>query len=115
MTSVTVERARWGIARITVSGHAGYADAGEDIVCAGVSALIITCANALQRVAGVEPVIRSDDQNAVMSVAIAQELPDGQRHDAQIILETTAQGLEDISSSYPDHLTCTTTDWRASQ
>lgn len=28
--------------RITVSGHAGYAEAGKDIVCAGVTALIQT-------------------------------------------------------------------------
>ena len=26
--------------RITVSGHAGYAEAGKDIVCAGVTALV---------------------------------------------------------------------------
>lgn len=26
--------------RITVSGHAGYAEVGKDIVCAGVSALV---------------------------------------------------------------------------
>ena len=28
--------------RITVSGHAGFAEAGKDIVCAGVTALIQT-------------------------------------------------------------------------
>lgn len=28
--------------RITVSGHAGYAEAGKDIVCAGVTALTIS-------------------------------------------------------------------------
>ena len=28
--------------RITVSGHAGFAEAGKDIVCAGVTALLQT-------------------------------------------------------------------------
>ena len=28
--------------RITVSGHAGFAEAGKDIVCAGVTALVQT-------------------------------------------------------------------------
>lgn len=28
--------------RITVSGHAGYAEAGKDIVCAGVTALTMS-------------------------------------------------------------------------
>ena len=30
-------------------GHAGYAAAGKDIVCAAVSALTTTCVNALER------------------------------------------------------------------
>ena len=34
MIEVTVRKDR-----ITVSGHAGYAEAGKDIVCAGVTAL----------------------------------------------------------------------------
>ena len=31
------------------SGHAGYADKGKDIVCAGVSALVINCANSIEK------------------------------------------------------------------
>jgi hypothetical protein len=31
------------------SGHAGFADKGKDIVCAGVSALVINCANSIDR------------------------------------------------------------------
>ena len=31
----------------SVSGHAGYAEAGRDIVCAAVSMLVINTANAL--------------------------------------------------------------------
>lgn len=30
------------------SGHAGYADAGDDIVCAGVSAILYAVANTLE-------------------------------------------------------------------
>ncbi len=32
---------------LSVKGHAGYADKGEDIVCAGVSAIIFGLMNAL--------------------------------------------------------------------
>ena len=34
--------------RITVSGHAGFAEAGKDIVCAGVTALTQTLIRALE-------------------------------------------------------------------
>ena len=33
--------------KITVSGHAGYAEAGKDIVCAGVTALIMSLIKSL--------------------------------------------------------------------
>ncbi len=33
-------------------GHAGYANYGEDVICAGVSALVINTVNAISRYAG---------------------------------------------------------------
>lgn len=41
-------RVRAGERRITVSGHAGYAPAGQDIVCAAVSALTYALAGYLE-------------------------------------------------------------------
>ena len=37
---------------ITVSGHAGYAEAGKDIVCAGVTALTQTLISSMKGLAG---------------------------------------------------------------
>ena len=41
-------RVRAGERRITVSGHAGYAPVGQDIVCAAVSALTYALAGYLE-------------------------------------------------------------------
>ena len=38
----------------TVSGHAGYADAGEDIVCAAVSSAVQLTANGITEVLGMK-------------------------------------------------------------
>lgn len=38
--------------KITVSGHAGYAEAGKDIVCAGVTALTQTLISSMKGLAG---------------------------------------------------------------
>ncbi|MCI8445320.1 MAG: ribosomal-processing cysteine protease Prp [Bacilli bacterium] len=35
--------------RITISGHAGYSTAGNDIVCAAVSSIVTTSVNAMVR------------------------------------------------------------------
>lgn len=79
-------------------GHAGYAAAGKDIVCAAVSTLTTTCVNALESVAGVkaEATVREGE----MTVA----LPGNAGHDAQVILAAMVQGLRDVAEQYPQHL-----------
>jgi uncharacterized protein YsxB (DUF464 family) len=42
-----------GAARFTVSGHAGYADAGADVVCAAVSSAAYMAANTVTEILGV--------------------------------------------------------------
>ena len=83
-------------------GHAGYAQAGYDIVCAAVSALSINCANALETVAGVHP--ETAEKDGFLTVRLA---PDQMSHDAQVILRVFQQGIGDIAASYPKHITFT--------
>ena len=46
MIKVTIYKTeRQEYAGFDMEGHAGYAEAGEDIVCAGVSALVINALN----------------------------------------------------------------------
>ena len=84
------------------AGHSGYAPAGRDIVCAGVSALCCTCVNALESIAGVTPTVRSGDG------FLAADLPlDCTSHDAQVLLRALRQGIGDIAAQYPNYVSCT--------
>lgn len=49
-------RVRFDGAQVTVSGHAGYAPAGQDIVCAAVSALVYALAGYLEETGQAERV-----------------------------------------------------------
>lgn len=104
MTAVTVRRDAKGVRALTVSGHAGYAGHGRDIVCAAASTLITTCANALESVAKIAPLVEQDEKNAAISVALPQNLTHAEEHDAQIIMETTLCGFSDIAREYPHYL-----------
>ena len=100
MTSIRFSRDKSGrLSGFTVVGHTGYAPEGEDIVCAGVSALSQTAVNALEAVAGVEAkvIIRS----GFLSARLPRGLRAKQRYEAQIILRSVRQGLEDIAKAYP--------------
>ena len=100
MTSVTLYRAADGrLSGFECRGHAGYAQAGSDIVCAAVSVLSTTCVNALESVAGGKPqlIVRDGQMKAVVS-------EDQMTHDAQVILRTFEQGIRDVASSYPKYI-----------
>lgn len=104
MTRVTLLRDAQGRpSGFSCKGHAGYAEAGSDIVCAAVSALSITCCNALQSIAGIRPEI--EEQDGFLSVRVS---PHQQNHDAQVILKVFEQGIGDIAASYPKHIVFTT-------
>ncbi len=49
MTKVTIRKTKSGdYVSFRCQGHTGYAEEGEDIVCAGVSAIVINTVNCLQ-------------------------------------------------------------------
>ena len=103
MTTLTVERENGAISALIVSGHAGFAYSGRDIVCAAVSVLITTGINALEAVAGVIPEVQQDEMATVISCRVPTELSQQASHDAQVILQTVLQGFEDIAEAYPKH------------
>ena len=102
MTTVSFLRDARGLCGIRVSGHAGYAPAGEDIVCAAASVLITTCANALESVAGIRPNVSHSERPVMIQVALPGGL--SSEHDARIILRTAEQGFLDIAAQYPSYL-----------
>ena len=103
MTTVTLLSSEGKLTGFMCKGHSGFARAGKDIVCAAVSVLSTTCANALESVAGIEPEIEVDD--GYMKVTLPQGCDN---HDALVILRTFEQGMRDIQASYPKYIQSTT-------
>ena len=86
---------------IRIEGHAGSAPKGEDLVCAGASALGF----ALLLAAGEEDynaVIDTD--NGVMDVRCKPSGLWGRDH-CTVMMETIAGGLELMAGQYPDYMT----------
>ncbi|MBR3019034.1 MAG: ribosomal-processing cysteine protease Prp [Clostridia bacterium] len=98
MIRVTLHSRGEMITGFEVTGHAGYAEAGNDIVCAAVSILTTTCANALESVAGVKPMVKANEGHMLLA------LPSGSGHDAQVILRSMRQGFRDLAGEYPRYL-----------
>ena len=104
MTTVQVRRDEQGVCGLTVKGHAGYTKSGSDIVCAAASVLITTCANALQSVAEITPLLNVSEKPAIIAVDLPEGLSPEQSRDSRIILKTVLQGFKDVAAQYPRYL-----------
>ncbi len=78
-----------------ISGHAGYSQAGQDIVCAAVSVLSINTANAIERFTDIEANIHVDDTGYLKVL-----LPDKRDVKAQVLLDAFSLGIQEIYNNY---------------
>ncbi|MBE5781704.1 MAG: ribosomal-processing cysteine protease Prp [Clostridiales bacterium] len=102
MIRVTLIRAGEKFLGFECKGHAGYAPAGSDIICAAVSILTTTCVNALESVAGKEA--EAEVKDGYMRVLLSETET---TEKTQIIFATIAQGLSDLAEEYPKYLRLT--------
>ena len=82
-------------------GHSGYARAGEDIVCAGISALTQSTLNGLINIAHIPTEYEIDEQKALLEAILKPETTEKQLEQADLLLETLLQGIQAIERSYP--------------
>lgn len=103
MIQVRVWRHRGCPTRYRVSGHAGAAPYGEDIVCAAVSALAQTTLIGLEEHLGLKPRVTLDD-DGLLDVTLPS-IPDGRlKQGSADLIETMLLGLESLARSYPESI-----------
>lgn len=104
MTDITITRKNNSIVEVCASGHTGYGESGEDIVCAGVSTLIQSALLGLLQVVGINVKYSVDEQKGSLRFTLPQSLTPNERHDADIVLNTMLCGLQDFYSEYSDYI-----------
>jgi hypothetical protein len=107
MVRVEIRRKPDGtIAGFRVTGHAEFAEAGKDIVCAGISAVTIGTVNAAEALLGVRLVDKTPKRGTLEAV-----VPDGlagrRGEDVQLLLETMTHMVRDIESAYGTYVKVT--------
>ena len=78
-----------------ISGHAGYDESGNDVVCAAVSAIVINTINSIERFTDDETSSVSDEESGTIEFRFGQ-IPS---HDASLLLDSMVLGLEQIEDS----------------
>ena len=81
-----------------ISGHSGFAESGEDIVCASVSSVAYMVANTITEILKVNAEIKVND--GMMRLIVNKE----QRHITKDILLGLKLHLEGLEEQYPEFI-----------
>ena len=104
MTKVVFFKQDESFVRIESEGHTGYADQGEDILCAALSALIQGAALGVLKVVGVNAKYRVDEEKGSLLLDLPRDLGVEQRHDCNVILRTLYESVIDLRKGYSGYI-----------
>ncbi len=97
MTTVELKRTENKITAFTVSGHSGYGEEGEDIVCASVSSVVWCTVNGLSEIAGLP--VEYESRDGFVSCKIPPLSP-SEREKADVLLESMLAFMQSLSEQY---------------
>jgi hypothetical protein len=98
MIHITIFQNQGKIQSFNCIGHAGYAEAGSDIVCAGVSALVINTVNSLERLTDAKFSLVTDDEDG--SGLIDVTFDGALSPEVKLLCDSMILGLQGIQNDY---------------
>ena len=99
MINVIVIKKNRTIKTIEATGHSGYAEHGQDIVCSAVSSLMETLANGLIEVVKADAKVVLDESIPHLSVTLNET--DGEKCKlSQVLMQSTLLGLKGVEDGF---------------
>ena len=106
------DRASGRLLGFEASGHAEYAEAGRDIVCAEVSALTQAVLNGLKNILCAPVIYDVDPEEALVTARLAPDATEKQVKQAQLLLKTLLEALQAIQRDFPQNVRIIFKEWR---
>lgn len=94
MITVTVTKKNNSYTEFTSRGHAGYAEEGQDIICAAVSVLVINTVNSLETLT--HDRISVEENDGYVSFSFIEPATEG----GTLLMDSLVLGLTEIENSY---------------
>ena len=90
------------ITGFSVSGHSGYAEAGKDIVCAAISAVVTMAEATINDVCGAKAKVRVKDEQARITLTLPASCDEEET--VQAVLAGMMVTLLSLQEDYPDFI-----------
>ena len=102
MTKCEFYRQGERITGFSVSGHSGYAEAGADIICAAISAVVSMVEATVNDVCGAKAKVRVKEADARVSLTLPVSCDE--EDTVQAVLAGMMVYLIDLRDQYPDYI-----------
>lgn len=89
---------------VECTGHCGYAEEGEDIVCSALSSVIQTAVLGIIRVVGINIGYETDEQTGYLKAILPKTIGKSDARDADLILRTAYLGVSDLHETFSDYI-----------
>ena len=90
------------ITGFSVSGHSGYAEAGSDIVCAAISAVVTMAEATINEVCGAKAKVRVKEEDARITLTLPTSCDE--EESVQAVLAGMLLTLCSMRDEYPDYI-----------
>lgn len=104
MTSIQFFRLDRHFLGFKAKGHTGYAPAGQDIVCAGVSTLVQTTVLGLEELVGLDLQIEQEQKQGLFYCRIPPTSDKKKLEQADLLFRLMYLGLQQIANQYRKHV-----------
>ena len=101
MTKIKLFKTRDNILAFECFGHSGYAESGEDIVCAAISSIVQMAEVGVVNVLNLPASVQKNEKAGRMVFRLTKNISQADMEKAQIILKAMELSLEDLAQSYP--------------
>ena len=102
MTKCEFFRDQERITGFSVSGHSGYAEAGQDIVCAAISAAVAMAETTINDVCGGKAKVRVKEADARITLTLPTSCDE--EESVQAVLSGMMLTLISLREDYPDYI-----------
>ncbi|MDM5298936.1 ribosomal-processing cysteine protease Prp [Bacillus pumilus] len=96
------------ITSFQMTGHAEFAEKGQDLVCAGVSAVVFGSVNSIIALTGIDPVLDIGEEGGYFAFELPADIDPSSNEKAQLLLEGMVVSLETIERDYHDYVRIST-------
>ena len=90
------------ITGFTISGHSGYAEQGQDIVCAAISAVVTMAEATINDVCGAKAKVRVKEEDARITLTLPTSCDE--EDTVQAVLAGMMLTLLNLRDDYPDYI-----------